>query len=76
MQHCDLAALIELDPEVAKEIVSSQQCNQHRPKRCTKLDRAPSNSRDKRVLGIMVVAEPGPGVDRAFLASRKVDPQG
>jgi hypothetical protein len=74
MQHGDLASLIELDTEVAEEIIPPQKAHQHRTKRGAKFDGASCDSGDERSLSLMVETNARPGIDAAFVTVREVDP--
>jgi hypothetical protein len=74
MQHGDLSPLIELNTEIAEEVVSPEKAHQHRPESGREFDRGSSNRSDERGLSLMVVTKPSPGINPVFLAVREVDP--
>lgn len=75
MQDGDLAVLIELDAEIAKEIIPPQEPDQHWSKRGAKFDGAPRDRGDQGRLSLMMMAQTRPGVDPVFQAVREIDAQ-
>lgn len=73
MQYGDLSLLIELDAEVAEEIFSPEKAHQHGAKSGGEFNRRSSNRSHERCLSLMVVTQPGPGINAVFLAVREID---
>ena len=68
MQDGALVTLIELNAEVAKEVVSAQETHEHRPEASAQLYVLAGNGRVEWRGGLVMAAEPGARVDRTFFA--------
>jgi hypothetical protein len=73
MKDRDPAPLIELDPEIAEEVIPPQKTHQHWAKTRAKLNASSGYRPYKRLVRLVVTARARAGIHRALLAGLEIE---